>query len=106
MNGSQVVSGADVVVLAVKPDVIPAVLEEIERYLTADSLVVSIAAGVPLAVLEEVSLERVQHVQRVQGLIADPSHPPRSPSVQRGKKSRRNFPIGHCLVGLRGYVAR
>lgn len=51
----QVVSGSDVVVLAVKPDVIPAVLKEIEQYLTEDSLVVSIAAGVPLSVLEQVS---------------------------------------------------
>lgn len=47
-------SGSDVVVLAVKPDVIPAVLEEIAPHLTETSLVVSIAAGVPLAVLEEV----------------------------------------------------
>lgn len=48
------VLGSDVVVLAVKPNVIPAVLKEIEQYLTADSLVVSIAAGVNLAALEAV----------------------------------------------------
>ncbi|CAN0593027.1 unnamed protein product, partial [Ectocarpus sp. 12 AP-2014] len=50
----QVVTGADVIVLAVKPDVIPAVLTEIEQFLTDDSLVVSIAAGVPLSALENV----------------------------------------------------
>lgn len=50
----QVVSESDVVVLAVKPDVIPTVLREIEPDLADDSLIVSIAAGVPLAVLEEV----------------------------------------------------
>lgn len=59
----QVVSGSDVVVLAVKPDVIPAVLKEIEQYLTEDSLIVSIAAGVPLSVLEQVS-ERVTELVR------------------------------------------
>lgn len=48
------VSGSDVVVLAVKPDVIPAVLKEIGESLTDDSLVISIAAGVPLAALEKV----------------------------------------------------
>lgn len=51
-SNMEVVSGADVVILAVKPDVIPAVLKEIDQHLTKDSLVVSIAAGVPLAVLE------------------------------------------------------
>ena len=54
----QVVSGADVVILAVKPDIIPAVLKEIDQHLTKDSLVISIAAGVPLAVLEQVSAPR------------------------------------------------
>ncbi|CAM9342325.1 unnamed protein product [Ectocarpus sp. 13 AM-2016] len=51
-TNKEVVTGADVIVLAVKPDVIPAVLTEIEQFLTDDSLVVSIAAGVPLSALE------------------------------------------------------
>eukprot|EP00903_Cladosiphon_okamuranus_P012498 g11703.t1 len=52
ISNKEVVSGSDVVVLAVKPDVIPTVLEEIEECLTEESLVVSIAAGVPLSVME------------------------------------------------------
>lgn len=50
------------IVLAVKPDVIPAVLKEIGPFLAEDSLVVSIAAGVPLAVLEEVSPIDTTHI--------------------------------------------
>lgn len=66
----QVVSGSDVVVLAVKPDVITAVLTEIEQFLTDDSLVVSIAAGVPLSALENVS-----RAARSPGAVADGNVP-------------------------------
>lgn len=43
--------GADVVVLAVKPQTMPAVLMELEPHLTTGQLVVSIAAGVTLGAL-------------------------------------------------------
>ncbi|CAN0511457.1 unnamed protein product, partial [Ectocarpus sp. 8 AP-2014] len=46
---------SDVVVVAVKPDVVPAVLREIAPHLRKDALVVSIAAGIPLAVLEQLA---------------------------------------------------
>ncbi|CAM9336246.1 unnamed protein product [Pylaiella littoralis] len=48
----EVASASDVIVLAVKPDIIPQVLREIEPHLKQDALVVSIAAGIPLATLE------------------------------------------------------
>ncbi|HLW46505.1 MAG TPA: pyrroline-5-carboxylate reductase [bacterium] len=48
----RVISGADVVVLAVKPADVPGVLREISPYVEARHLVVSVAAGVPLATLE------------------------------------------------------
>ncbi|CAN0520401.1 unnamed protein product [Ectocarpus sp. 12 AP-2014] len=51
----EVASGSDVVVVAVKPDVVPAVLREIVPHLRKDALVVSIAAGIPLAVLEQLA---------------------------------------------------
>ncbi len=42
---------ADVVVLSVKPQIIPTVLRELRGKLTADKLVLSIAAGIPLSAL-------------------------------------------------------
>ena len=45
--------GAHVVVLSVKPQVLPTVLRELRGKLRADQLVVSIIAGAPLAVLRE-----------------------------------------------------
>ncbi len=42
---------ADVVVLSVKPQIIPTVLRELRGKLTADKLVLSIAAGIPLGTL-------------------------------------------------------
>lgn len=43
---------SDVVVLSTKPQVLPALLREIAPHLEAQSLVISIAAGVPLAAIE------------------------------------------------------
>ncbi|HKU41173.1 MAG TPA: pyrroline-5-carboxylate reductase [Polyangiales bacterium] len=45
-------SAAEIVVLSVKPQVLPQVLVELAPRLASDTLVVSIAAGVPLAVIE------------------------------------------------------
>ncbi|MDB4987324.1 MAG: proC [Myxococcaceae bacterium] len=45
-NNAEATSWARVIVLAVKPQVLPAVLFEIAPYLTPDKLVISIAAGV------------------------------------------------------------
>jgi pyrroline-5-carboxylate reductase len=46
------VEGADVVVLAVKPQVLPKVLDEIQGKVPTGALVISVAAGVPTAVIE------------------------------------------------------
>ena len=51
-DNASVVPEADVLVLAVKPQALDRVLPEVAAVLAPDTLVVSIAAGVPLAVLE------------------------------------------------------
>jgi pyrroline-5-carboxylate reductase len=48
----QVAKGASVLVLSVKPQVMERVLEEIGPHIHANALVISIAAGIPLSVIE------------------------------------------------------
>ncbi|XP_068446144.1 pyrroline-5-carboxylate reductase 3 isoform X1 [Clinocottus analis] len=49
----EVVSGSDVVFVAVKPHLVPPVLNEIFRHVTDRHIIVSVAAGVTLTTLEE-----------------------------------------------------
>lgn len=51
-SNAEAVTGADVVLLAVKPQTVPAVLAEIAPRLTRDQLLISVAAAVGLAALE------------------------------------------------------
>jgi len=54
---------AEAVVLAVKPQVLPAVLEEVGPLLTRDTLVISIAAGIPTARIEAATSEPVRVIR-------------------------------------------
>ena len=49
----EAVTGAGVVIMAVKPQNVPQVLKELGSVLTADQAFISIAAGVPLSTLED-----------------------------------------------------
>jgi pyrroline-5-carboxylate reductase len=51
-DNTAAVRDADVVVLCTKPQVLPAILLELQPYIGVDKLVISIAAGVPAAVIE------------------------------------------------------
>lgn len=51
-DNATAVSGAEVVLVAVKPDGVVAVLREIREHLSPGAIVVSLAAGVPLSALE------------------------------------------------------
>ena len=45
-DNKKVIEYADVIILAVKPQIIPVILEEVKELVTTDKLIVSIAAGV------------------------------------------------------------
>jgi pyrroline-5-carboxylate reductase len=49
---ADVVRAAEIVVLSVKPQILPKVLEEVAPHLKSSALVISIAAGVPVSAIE------------------------------------------------------
>ncbi|MFH0900987.1 MAG: pyrroline-5-carboxylate reductase [Pseudomonadota bacterium] len=51
-DNSEIVERSDIVVLSVKPQILRGVLDEIANKLKANALVLSIAAGVPIAAIE------------------------------------------------------
>ncbi|KAM7387737.1 hypothetical protein PAMP_023957 [Pampus punctatissimus] len=53
-SNSEVVCSSDVVFVAVKPHLVPSVLNEISQHVTDRHIIVSVAAGVTLATLEEI----------------------------------------------------
>lgn len=50
----EVVKTAEVIILAVKPQIIPKVLQEVSQYVDEKKLIVSIAAGVKIGAIQEV----------------------------------------------------
>ncbi|MCD4800194.1 MAG: pyrroline-5-carboxylate reductase [Methanococcoides sp.] len=68
-DNTETIGDSDVVVLAVKPQIIKSVLAAIKDSITADKLVISIAAGVPVAAIED-ELNEGTRVVRVMPNIA------------------------------------
>ncbi len=62
-DNREVVSASDVLILAVKPQTLPALLEEIRHVVTEKHLIVSIAAGIPLARLADSLLGKYRLVR-------------------------------------------
>jgi len=52
-SAADAISGMDTIVLAVKPQILPAVLDEIGGLLTPDQLVISVVAGIPVSRITE-----------------------------------------------------
>lgn len=67
-DNKEIVKPADIVILAVKPQIIQTVLQEISEYVDEKKLVISIAAGVKIEVIQEIL--RPTRVVRVMPNIA------------------------------------
>jgi pyrroline-5-carboxylate reductase len=63
-SNAQVVLNSDIIILCVKPDAMRGILKEIKEYITNRHLVISIAAGIPLSLIES-GLKETSHVIRV-----------------------------------------
>jgi len=53
-DNREAAAGRDIVILAVKPNIIPAVLNDIRGVLKKNQIVISVAAGVPISFIESV----------------------------------------------------
>jgi len=58
-DNRKAVAGRDVVILAVKPNIVPKVVEEIRGVLRENQIVISVAAAVPISFIESVLRKRV-----------------------------------------------
>lgn len=68
-DNAVIAQASDILVLAVKPQTLSSVLENLKPYISADKLIISIAAGVPLATYEN-ALPEGTRVVRVMPNIA------------------------------------
>jgi pyrroline-5-carboxylate reductase len=62
-DNRSVVQQADLVIYAVKPQILPRVIQEIAPELSTDKVIISIAAGVPIATMESLMPEGVRLVR-------------------------------------------
>ena len=92
---------ADVIVLAVKPHIIESVVQEIAATLTPDQLLISLAAAVPIAVIEE-ALEAPQPIVRVMPNIAMTVHAAASGLCGNAEADDRHLAIAQAIFDAVG----
>lgn len=62
-HNTEVVKQSDIVILAVKPQIMKPVVEEIAKYLDLSKLIISIAAGVPLEAIESCAKKELKLIR-------------------------------------------
>ena len=106
-SNSEVLASGSMVILAVKPDQVPVVLNEVRDQFTSDHLLISIAAGIRLATLES-SLGAEARVIRVMpntpalvGAPRRPTHWARPPSRVTASSPKNCSPQLGSLLNLK-----
>jgi len=90
-NNADVVRASEIVVYAVKPQIMASVLRETASHLDMSKVIISIAAGVPLAAIES-CLNRDLRLIRVMPTISlHPSRKPLRPLLQASMLPRRTL---------------
>jgi len=62
-HNTEVVKQSDLIILAVKPQIMKNVVEEISKYLNLSKLIISIAAGVPLEAIESCAKKELKLIR-------------------------------------------
>jgi len=62
-HNAEVVKQSDIIVLAVKPQIMKSVVDEIAKYLDFSKLIISIAAGVPLEAIESCAKKELKLIR-------------------------------------------
>ena len=62
-HNTEVVKQSDIIILAVKPQILKKVVDEIAKYLDLSKLIISIAAGVPLEAIESCAKKELKLIR-------------------------------------------
>ncbi len=69
-NNSEIVKKSDILILAVKPQTLGSVLENLKAEITSEKLLISIAAGIPLSTYENTLLEGTRVIRVMPNIAA------------------------------------
>ncbi len=91
----------DIVVIAVKPHIVAPVLEEIAHALTSEQLLISLAAAVPTAAIEQ-SLQAPQPIVRVMPNIAMTVHATAAGLCGNAEATAEHLELAQAIFGAVG----
>ena len=104
-DNAVIAQASDILVLAVKPQILGSVLEDLKPYINADKLIISIAAGVPLATYENALPEGTRVVRVMPNIAATVSEaasgisPGKNATSEDLKTALDLFCSRHCGTG-------
>ncbi|MGB9930121.1 MAG: pyrroline-5-carboxylate reductase [Methanosarcina sp.] len=70
IDNAVIASDSEILILAVKPQILSSVLENLKKHITSEKLLISIAAGVPLSTYENALLEGTKVIRVMPNIAA------------------------------------